>query len=61
VDRVLQPFLLVTISTRGNKVLRDDIERDSASEDKEDYRHGVRSDFFSLSCPFQTWVCPLWA
>ncbi|KAF9979745.1 hypothetical protein BGZ75_009257 [Mortierella antarctica] len=46
VNRVLQPFLSVTFSARGNKVLRGNIEHDSASEAKGDHKHGVRSDFF---------------
>lgn len=46
VNRVLQPFLSVAFSARGNKVLRGDIEHDSAGEDKGDHKHGVRSDFF---------------
>ncbi|KAF9404053.1 hypothetical protein BGZ94_004400, partial [Podila epigama] len=46
VNRVLQPFLSVTFSARGSKVLKGDIEHDSASEDKGDHKNGVRSDFF---------------
>lgn len=50
-NRVLQPFLSVTFSARGNKVLKGDMEYYSASEDNGDHKHSVRSDIIVV-CPF---------
>ncbi|KAF9934236.1 hypothetical protein FBU30_002929 [Linnemannia zychae] len=46
VNTVLQPFLSVTFSSRGTKVLSGNIEHESANEHKDNHTQGVRSDFF---------------
>ncbi|KAF8962046.1 hypothetical protein BGZ46_001230 [Entomortierella lignicola] len=46
VNSVLQPFLSVTFSARGSKILSGNVEHDSGNEYKLEHAHGVRSDFF---------------
>ncbi|KAG0313887.1 hypothetical protein BGZ99_008515 [Dissophora globulifera] len=48
VHQVLRPFVSVTFSARGTKMLKGDIEHASANEDKIDHKSGVRSDFFVI-------------
>ncbi|KAF8937706.1 hypothetical protein BGZ58_002301 [Dissophora ornata] len=48
INRTLQPFLSVAFSARANKIIKEDIEHESAAENKTTHKNGVRSDFFVI-------------